>query len=127
MFIFAFLQFNKFKKNCMADTNSHLYEIIGFKISELRKFKGDNQHQLADKIDLGRSSIANIESGRQQVSLHILYRICQVYDAEIYSLLPKVSELASKVSLTLSNVNEVFKKEKVGNTTQKQILHLLNK
>lgn len=113
----------------MADFNSHLYETIGNRISELRKFKGDNQQQLADKINLGRSSIANIEAGRQQVSLHILYRICQIYDTEIHSLLPRVSEIASKISLELSNVNEVFKKEKIasGSNTQKEILQLLNK
>lgn len=109
----------------MADTNSVLYEIIGHRISELRKLNNHNQQQLADKIGLGRSSIANIESGRQQVSLHVIYRISQVYNAEVHSLIPKVSEVASKVSLELSNVNEVFKKQNVGDVTQKQILELL--
>jgi transcriptional regulator with XRE-family HTH domain len=109
----------------MADINSMLYEIIGHRISELRKLNNDNQQQLADKIGLGRSSISNIEAGRQQISLHLLYRISQVYNSEIYSLIPKVSEVASKVSLEVNNVNEIFKKQGIGNVTQKQILELL--
>jgi transcriptional regulator with XRE-family HTH domain len=109
----------------MADTNSVLYEIIGYRISELRKLKGDSQQQLSDKINLGRSSIANIEAGRQQVSLHLLYRISQVYETEIYSLLPSVNTVASKVSLEITNVNEIIKKENLGSLTKKHILELM--
>jgi len=111
----------------MPDIHSVLYGIIGKRISELRKFKNDNQQQLADKIGIKRSSISNIELGNQQISLIILYRICQVYDTEIYSLLPRVNDVATKVSLSLEvdNVVEILKSNDVGTLTQKQILELL--
>ena len=109
----------------MPDINPILYGVIGKRISELRKYNNDNQQQLADKIKLKRSSISNIESGRQQISLHLLYRISQVYNTEIYSLLPTVSEVASKVSLSLDNVTEVLKQNDVGLITEQQILKLL--
>jgi transcriptional regulator with XRE-family HTH domain len=109
----------------MADFNSVLYSIIGYRISELRKLNNHNQQELADKIDISRSSISNIESGRQQISLHLLYRICQVYNCEVHVLIPKVSEIASKVSLETNNINEIIKKHNVGNVTKKQILNLL--
>jgi transcriptional regulator with XRE-family HTH domain len=109
----------------MADINSVLYGIIGSRISELRKFHNENQQELANKIGLKRSTISNIELGRQQVSLHLLYRICQVYNAEIYSLLPRVNELASKTSLVLEMKYKDLEKEEIGNKTRQQILELL--
>jgi transcriptional regulator with XRE-family HTH domain len=110
----------------MAEGHSELYRIIGNRISELRKFKNDNQQDLAKKIGLKRSTISNIELGRQQITLEVLYRICQVYDTEIYSLLPQVNIVASKVSLELENsYSKVLEKEDVGNKTRQEILQLL--
>lgn len=109
----------------MAEINSVLYGIIGNRICELRKYNNDNQQQLADKIGLKRSSISNIELGRQQISLHLLYRVSQVYNTEIYTLLPSVKEIASKVSLSLNNVTEILKKNEVGTITEQRILELL--
>lgn len=109
----------------MADFNSVLYEIIGNRISELRRLGNNNQQELADKVGVSRSSISNIESGRQQLSLHLLYRICQVYNSEIHVIIPKVSEVASKVSIETNNINEIIKKHNLGNVTKKQILDLL--
>ena len=90
----------------MPDIHSVLSEIIGKRISELRKFNNDNQQQLADKIDIKRSSISNIELGNQQISLVVLYRICQVYNTEIYSLLPRVNDVGS---LTKKHILELLK------------------
>ena len=111
----------------MTDIHSVLSKIIGARISELRKFNNDNQQQLADKIGVKRSSISNMELGNQQISLVVLYRICQVYNVEFYSLLPRVNEVASKVSLSLEidSVNEILKTSEVGSLTQQKILELL--
>jgi transcriptional regulator with XRE-family HTH domain len=111
----------------MADIHSVLSKIIGKSISELRRFNNDNQQQLADKIGIKRSSVSNMELGNQQISLVILYRICQVYNTEIYSLLPRVNEVASQVSLSLEidQVTEILKTSEVGSLTQQKILDLL--
>ncbi len=111
----------------MAEIDSILYQIIGKRITELRKLSNDNQQQLAGKIGLKRSTISNIEAGRQQISLHILYRIAQVYNAEIYSLIPKVTELASKVSLEINDLTELLDQHQLGDNTRKQIMELLKK
>jgi len=109
----------------MPDFNSVLYGVIGKRISELRKLNKENQEQLADKIGIKRSSISNIELGRQQISLHLIYRIAQVYNTEVYSLLPTVNEVASKVSIAIDNVTDVLKYNEVGSITKKRILELL--
>lgn len=109
----------------MTDFHSVLYTIIGKRITDLRKFNNETQEQLGKKIGLKRSSVSNIEQGRQQISLHLLYRVAQVYDTEIYSLLPRVNDLASKVSLEFNNVKEMLKENEIGTITQKKILERL--
>jgi transcriptional regulator with XRE-family HTH domain len=109
----------------MADFHSVLYKIIGKRISELRRYNNDNQQQLAEKIGLKRSTISNIELGRQLISLHWLYRIAQIYNAEIYSLLPRVEDLAGKPSFALENLSEIVEQKNLGARTKKQILQLL--
>jgi len=109
----------------VPDLQTELYSIVGKRISELRKYHNDNQQQLASKVGLKRSTISNIESGRQQIGLHWMYRICQIYQCEIYVLLPKVEELASKVSLSIDDFSHIFHKQEVGDRTKKQILELL--
>ena len=110
----------------MPDFNSVIYKKIGYRISELRKYNNDNQQQLAEKINIGRSSISNFESGRQHISLHLLYRIAQVYNTEVHTLIPTVSEIASKVSLEVNKVNEVLDQTDVGDTTKNIIQEILN-
>jgi len=48
---------------------------VGHRIAELRKEKGWRQHDLAEAVGLTRSSIANIEVGRQELSLTNLWAI----------------------------------------------------
>lgn len=111
----------------MPDFDSVIYSKIGNRISELRKYNNHNQQDLAEKIGIGRSSISNFESGRQQISLHLLYRIAQVYNTEVHVLIPTVAEIASKVSLELNKVNEVLDQTNVGDATRNSILDILKK
>ena len=49
-----------------------LYEAVGARLRALREARGLGQEELALKIGISRASIANIEGGRQAVSLHHL-------------------------------------------------------
>lgn len=50
------------------------------------------QDELARRVGLSRSSIANIERGVQQVPLHLLRKFAQALGVEATSLLPPVQE-----------------------------------
>jgi transcriptional regulator with XRE-family HTH domain len=44
-------------------------QTFGQRVAYMRNLRGLSQHQLADRVPLSRSSIANIEAGRQECTL----------------------------------------------------------
>jgi DNA-binding XRE family transcriptional regulator len=55
-----------------------LYPSVGALLRDARETRGLTQQQVALSIGLVRSSVANIESGRQHLPLHNWVGICQV-------------------------------------------------
>jgi transcriptional regulator with XRE-family HTH domain len=55
-----------------------IYKEIGANIKKARKLKGLNQYDLAKKLDLTRSSMANIEAGKQRLSIDKLITISKI-------------------------------------------------
>lgn len=51
------------------------YSLVGRRIRDARQARGLSQTELAAAASLGRTSIANIEAGRQRVPLHKLQEI----------------------------------------------------
>jgi DNA-binding XRE family transcriptional regulator len=49
---------------------------------------GLSQDVLAQRVGLTRSSIANLEAGRQRSALHLFVAICQALDKNVCDLLP---------------------------------------
>lgn len=74
----------------MEDKSRVLYKTIGGKIGAQRKKKDMNQQDLADLISLSRSSLANIEMGKQQPSIFTIYELSQSLGCEITELLPSL-------------------------------------
>jgi len=52
-----------------------LYKQLGRDIAARREALRMTQAELAKKIDLARASLANIESGRQRIMVHQLYKL----------------------------------------------------
>lgn len=52
---------------------------------------GRSQDDLAKAVSLTRTSITNLESGRQQVPLHTLYAIAENLHCHVFDLLPKTA------------------------------------
>lgn len=57
------------------------------------------QQQLADRVGLSRTSITNIESGRQQVALHQVYLLASALGRQPAELLPVLSAAALEATL----------------------------
>lgn len=116
----------------MVDFNSVLYRVLGEKIKERREELGLSQKELSDKIlKLGRTSISNIEKGRQYPPLSTIYELCRALDIDIQRILPTYSEVEAEANKspetekiekyfsvlnldekTLQQVREAFKKNK---------------
>lgn len=66
----------------------HFYSTFGKVLGELRRKRKISQEMLADEVGLTRTSITNIEKGRQPVQLHTLYLMARLLSVDIKDLLP---------------------------------------
>src|SRR5688572_31187866 len=74
------------------------YEEVGRRIREARKQRKPplTQAELADQVALTRTSITNVEKGRQKFLLHTLADIATALQVEPASLLPPSSAEADR-------------------------------
>lgn len=70
-----------------------LYIEFGRRLREAREASHLSQDAVAKRVGLSRTSITNIERGRQHVSLHMLYRFASAVGTQPSELLPR--QLAS--------------------------------
>lgn len=60
-----------------------MYSELGEKVKLLRKRRGLNQDDLALVLNLSRSQISNLESGRRNLSLRQLEKLCEYFNVDI--------------------------------------------
>lgn len=111
----------------MAKFNSVLYEIMGSRIKKRREELKINQSDLGDSVDIGRSSIANIEKGRQKPPLSVIYKICKALDIEVHFVLPTYIEIEELVKAEDDNSLKIYyEKYNLNENLQREIDSLLN-
>jgi transcriptional regulator with XRE-family HTH domain len=69
-----------------------IYVIFGRRLRELREKNRLPQEELAAFSGLTRSSIANIENGKQRVMLHQLIKFAEVLRVDLDALVPVKSQ-----------------------------------
>lgn len=72
----------------MSDRGS-LYARVGKKIREVRAKRRITQEGLAGTIGLSRTSISNIEKGRQKILLHTLFDIAKALSTDPAEFIPR--------------------------------------
>jgi transcriptional regulator with XRE-family HTH domain len=73
-----------------------IYIEIGNRIKKHREFMGYSQGQLASGLGLTRTSIVNIEKGRQCISVEALLKVAAILKCTPGSLLPKTPQATAK-------------------------------
>jgi transcriptional regulator with XRE-family HTH domain len=101
-------------------TIDQIYKIIGERIRARRVEADMTQTELGQRVQLTRSSIANIEAGRQRAMLHTIMQIANELDIEPHALFPKpdfvgsesrlLGELAGQPPSTLEFVQSVVRR-----------------
>jgi transcriptional regulator with XRE-family HTH domain len=96
-------------------TKESLYRSIGEQIKEKRLAASLKQEDLAGKVGLTRSSIAQIEAGKQAPSIFLLYQLCNALNADIFKVLPKdeFDPLSAGRIVDKTQVREILDKLKV--------------
>ena len=92
----------------MADLE--IYRIVGAAVAARRKKLRLKQAEVAEQIGLTRASLANIESGRQKIMLHQIYKLATAlkFDSIIDLVPPSFSfeEAIGPLKLVGSEVND---------------------
>ena len=103
----------------MRDTLA-FYKKLGENIRGARKAIGKSQDEIGTAIGMQRSSISNIEKGRQKLLLHTFSELADVLGIEPTKLLPKKAESlalaakAEKILATLPDEERAFVELGVG-------------
>lgn len=122
--IFAKLHINDYiciinrQIDMLEKDQKELYIELGNRIRIARERKGVSQSIFASMLGLSRSSIVNIEKGRQRPSVHLLYEISQNINTELTELLTGLLQerdssnqfkLKETISNSLSNIESINK------------------
>ncbi len=75
-------------KHCVAVLQGPFYRALGQRLRDARREARLSQIKLANTVGLSRSSIANIESGRQPIYIHALVSIAGQLGVSLKELIP---------------------------------------
>jgi transcriptional regulator with XRE-family HTH domain len=84
------------------------YRDVGQLIAIARRRRNLTQEQLADAVGLARTSITNIEKGRQKVLLHTICDVAAVLRVEPIQLFPSESMATSQVQRLESSKRDIL-------------------
>lgn len=105
----------------MTEEAAKLYTLVGKSIRSARTQKGISQDKLAKAVRLTRTSITNIEKGRQRILLDTLWQISSILEVTVMDLLPKPQEtripLEDRLPNNVSQEERVWIKEVVENVS----------
>jgi transcriptional regulator with XRE-family HTH domain len=72
-----------------------LYARLGERVLSARRHMGMSQQQLAERVGLTRTSITNLEQGRQKIQVHTLYAIAAALGVGPETLLPALPDVSA--------------------------------
>ena len=75
-----------------ANEKKYIRGILGLRIEMLRKQKKWSQEDLAEKLGIERTSVTNIEAGRQGVSVERLIELAGIFKVRPASLLKGIND-----------------------------------
>ena len=81
----------------------NLYKEVGNLIRRQRRALDLTQANLADALGISRGALANIETGRQHILLHQIYRFAAALNLNVHELLPLANDVGLQELLTIGN------------------------
>lgn len=76
--------------------DSKLYTTLGERIQRLRRMQSPlmSQERLAKILGLTRTSVTNIECGKQKVTLDTIYKLCETFSIQVAELMPALGDVS---------------------------------
>lgn len=110
----------------MRDFKGILYYIIGNRIKSLRTERGLSQEDLSLHLDLSRASISNIELGRHQIPLVLLYELSLFFKIGIYDLIPSNEEIQSNLNSNNPEFTKILDTQNLDLSQKESLENILN-
>jgi DNA-binding XRE family transcriptional regulator len=92
--------------------NKELRKYLGKRVKELRKSTGISQEVVAAILNITRTSICNIETGRQGLTAENVVMMCQLFKCTPNDIFPKIEYINFTVEVEEETIM-VPKKKKV--------------
>ena len=92
-----------------------IYRGVGRKIRQTRENQHLSQDSLAKRLGISRTSMVNIEAGRQRAPLHLLWQIAELLETKLILLIPSPEELIRPQNQTLLDRELLKQIEEVAN------------
>lgn len=93
---------------------------IGKQLKELRLSRGWRQVEVAEKMNLSRSAISNIEAGKRAMTLTTLKRFCEIYQIDVSYFEIETETFDEALDLT-SRIEAIFKSEHIEESKKDEI------
>lgn len=100
---------------------------VGLKIREYRNFLDLSQADFAEKVGINRATLSQLEAGKQQFTISLIYKVAQKLNVEITTFLPLIKHIENDVTLNSNLISEKLKQQDVNESTKNSILQLINK
>jgi len=107
-----------------------LYQLIGERVRNARKKIKMSQAKLASELEMSRTSIVNIEAGRQHAPIHVLWDIAEKLNTDVGLLLPSSSEFIDHsipVALDRDTVSQIEDAANGDLVTKRQLITFISK
>jgi transcriptional regulator with XRE-family HTH domain len=92
-----------------------IYRGVGRKIRQTRENQHLSQDSLAQRLGISRTSMVNIEAGRQRAPLHLLWQIAELLETKLTLLIPSPEELLAPQNQTILDREMMQQIEEVAN------------
>lgn len=92
----------------MSSQINNLYWQIGQNVRSARKSAGKTQSELAEKLKIKRTSLSNIEQGKQRVQIHTLYAIARSLDRSVTDFLPSLDVVDKRAEIAVERHGEII-------------------
>ena len=109
----------------MQDFKNTLNKIIGLRIKSKRKDLNLSQDALAKYLDLRRTSISNIELGRHQIPLYLLYKLSVLLKTDIIEIIPTYNEIIELMDSEINEYSKILESKKLNNIERESVKNIL--
>lgn len=106
--------------------NTALYQLVGEKIRKQRELQQITQEKMANAAGILRTTLSNIENGRQQPAIHILFSIASALQTDVFTLIPRIDEIDKIIKSSELKFNEILDKHHISQKGQSEILEYIS-